>query len=70
MPVTGVPNNPNPARVINMSLGGATSCPQALQDAINVALAQGTVIAVAGAGAILTYVLTSRRADGPRSLAA
>lgn len=47
MPVAGVPDNPNPARVINMSLGGATSCPQALQDAINVALAQGTVIAVA-----------------------
>lgn len=47
MPVAGVPDNPNPARVINMSLGGATSCPQALQDAINVALTQGTVIAVA-----------------------
>jgi serine protease len=47
MPVSGVPNNPNPAKVINMSLGGATSCPQALQDAIDVALAQGTVIAVA-----------------------
>jgi serine protease len=47
MPVGGVPNNPNPAKVINMSLGGATSCPQALQDAIDVALAQGTVVTVA-----------------------
>ena len=47
MPVAGVPTNPNPAQVINMSLGGATSCPQALQDAIDVALAQGTVITVA-----------------------
>ena len=47
MPVVGAPNNPNPAKVINMSLGGATSCPQALQDAIDVALAQGTVITVA-----------------------
>jgi serine protease len=47
MPVAGAPNNPNPAKVINMSLGGATSCPQALQDAIDVALAQGTVITVA-----------------------
>ncbi|HEY2863443.1 MAG TPA: S8 family serine peptidase [Casimicrobiaceae bacterium] len=47
MPVAGVPNNPNPAKVINMSLGGATSCPQSLQDAIDVALAQGTVITVA-----------------------
>ena len=47
MPVGGAPNNPNPAKVINMSLGGATSCPQALQDAIDVALAQGTVVTVA-----------------------
>ena len=45
--VAGAPANPNPARVINMSLGGATSCPQALQDAINLALAQGAVITVA-----------------------
>ena len=37
---------------------------------ISSAVPMGTVIAVAGAGAILTYVLTSRRADGPRSLAA
>ena len=37
---------------------------------ITSAVPMGTVIAVAGAGAILTYVLTSRRADGPRSLAA
>ena len=46
-PVAGVPPNPNPARVINMSLGGTTTCPQAFQDAINIALAQGTVIAAA-----------------------
>jgi len=30
-----------------MSLGGQSSCPQALQDAINVALAQGVVVSVA-----------------------
>jgi serine protease len=46
-PVAGAPLNPNPARVINMSLGGQSSCPQALQDAINVALAQGVVISIA-----------------------
>jgi serine protease len=46
-PVLGVTTNPAPARVINMSLGGETACPQALQDAINIALAQGTVIVVA-----------------------
>jgi serine protease len=45
--VAGAPANPNPARVINLSLGGATPCPQALQDAVNLAVAQGAVITVA-----------------------
>ncbi|HEX8012375.1 MAG TPA: S8 family peptidase [Casimicrobiaceae bacterium] len=49
VPVAGVPPNPNPARVINLSLGGIGSCPQSFQDAINTALAQGAVI-VASAG--------------------
>jgi serine protease len=47
--VPGAPLNPNPARVINMSLGGFGLCPQAFQDAVNVALAQGVVV-VAAAG--------------------
>jgi len=47
LPVFGAPANPNPARVINMSLGGPTSCPQALQEAIDEALAQGAVVTVA-----------------------
>jgi subtilisin family serine protease len=47
VPVAGVPPNPNPARVLNMSLGGFGSCPQAFQDGINTALAQGAVIVVA-----------------------
>jgi hypothetical protein len=44
-----VPNNPNPARVINMSLGAPVSCSQApaLQSAINDAVAAGTVVVVA-----------------------
>jgi len=46
-PVAGAPPNPNPARVINMSLGGESTCPQAVQDSINVALAQGVVVAIA-----------------------
>jgi subtilisin family serine protease len=49
VPVLGVPPNPNPARVINMSLGGLGSCPQSFQEAVNTALAQGAVI-VAAAG--------------------
>ena len=47
LPVAGAPANPSPARVINMSLGGPTACPQALQDAINMVLAQGAVVTVA-----------------------
>jgi serine protease len=47
VPVAGVPPNPNPARVINLSLGGAGSCPQSFQDGVNTALAQGAVIVVA-----------------------
>jgi len=46
VPVAGVPPNPNPARVINMSLGGFGACPQSFQDAINTALAQGAVVVV------------------------
>jgi len=60
--VPGVPPNPNPARVINMSLGGTITCPQALQDAINAAMAQGTVIAVA-AGNESTDALNSAPAN-------
>ena len=51
MPVAGVPPNPNPARVINMSLGGLGYCPQSLQDAINTALAQGAVVVVSAGNA-------------------
>jgi len=60
--VPGVPPNPNPARVINMSLGGTITCPQALQDAINSAMAQGAVIAVA-AGNESTDALNSAPAN-------
>jgi len=41
--------NPNPARVINMSLGGGGACPASYQDAVNQILAKGVVV-VASAG--------------------
>lgn len=49
LPVPGVPNNPQPASVINMSLGAPVACTQApsLQAAINDAVAAGTVVVVA-----------------------
>lgn len=50
-PVSGVPANAWPARVINMSLGGqpGTACPAYLQDAITEANRRGAVV-VAAAG--------------------
>ncbi|HEX9300870.1 MAG TPA: S8 family peptidase, partial [Casimicrobiaceae bacterium] len=47
VPVEGVPPNPYPAKVINMSLGGLGGCANAVQEAIDDALAQGAVIVVA-----------------------
>ncbi|MBS0319737.1 MAG: S8 family peptidase [Proteobacteria bacterium] len=47
VPIDGVPPNPYPARVINMSLGGYGSCDGALQEAVDTALAQGAVVVVA-----------------------
>lgn len=46
--VYGVPNNPTPAKVINMSLGGSKSyCPSYLQSVINEVVNAGTTIVVA-----------------------
>ena len=47
IPVAGLPTNSNPADVINMSLGGAGSCPGFMQDAIDAATAAGSVVVVA-----------------------
>jgi serine protease len=44
--VPGVPANTNPARVINMSLGGRSSCGSAMQSAINSAVNAGTTVVV------------------------
>lgn len=41
--------NPNPAKIINMSLGGTGSCPSSYQDAVNQITAKGILI-VASAG--------------------
>lgn len=47
--VPGVPDNPTPAHIINLSLGGSSACSTAMQDAINIAIENGTaVIAAAG----------------------
>jgi serine protease len=45
--VTGVPANPTPARVINLSLGGVGACDITTQNAINSARSRGAVVVVA-----------------------
>jgi len=45
--VSGVPANPNPAKVINMSLGGSGACDATTQAAINSARSRGTVVVIA-----------------------
>ncbi|MEA9912202.1 S8 family peptidase [Xanthomonas campestris pv. raphani] len=45
--VSGIPANANPAEVINMSLGGGSSCSTTMQNAINGAVSRGTTVVVA-----------------------
>ncbi|MEV6958020.1 S8 family serine peptidase [Streptomyces sp. NPDC051207] len=45
--VSGVPANPNVAKVINMSLGGSGTCSTATQNAINGAVGRGSTVVVA-----------------------
>jgi len=45
--VPGVPANPTPARVINLSIGGTGPCGNAFQSAINDARSRGSVVVVA-----------------------
>jgi serine protease len=47
--VTGVPLNTNPARVVNLSLGGEAPCSTAYQNALDFARSKGAVV-VAAAG--------------------
>ncbi len=49
LPVAGVPDNPNPAKVINLSLGSLGRCPPRYVDVIKQAIARGVII-VAAAG--------------------
>lgn len=51
LPVPGVPSNPNPAQIINLSLSGYSpnGCNQIYQEAIDAAIGQGALV-VAAAG--------------------
>ena len=45
--VSGLPANPTPSGVLNLSLGGSGACSSTYQNAINAAVAAGTVVVVA-----------------------
>lgn len=47
LPVSGVPANPTPNSVVNISLGGSGPCGSTFQNAIDAAVAAGTVVVVA-----------------------
>lgn len=50
LPIEGVPNNPNPARILNMSLGAINDdCPDYVQAGVDNATAAGAIV-VAAAG--------------------
>ena len=60
--VSGVPANPTPARVINLSLGGTEACSATFQNAINTATARGSLV-VAAAGNETAQASTSSPAN-------
>jgi serine protease len=49
--VSGLPINPNPAQVLNLSLGGSGSCSITVQNAIDTARSLGTTVVVAAGNA-------------------
>ncbi len=71
VPVAGVPNNPNPARVLNLSLGGYGPCSSNEQSAVDAALARGAVVVVAaGNDATLASDFSPANCKGVVSVAA
>jgi serine protease len=51
LPITGVPDNPHPAHVVNLSLGSDGACPKYFQNVVNLVFAKGfTRAIVASAG--------------------
>lgn len=75
--VSGVPANANPAKVLNLSLGGSGSCPATTQNAINTARSNGAVVVVAAGNSnsdvsgftpgncngVISVAATNRQAD-------
>lgn len=77
LPVTGLPTNPNPARVINLSFGGSQPCDAAYQSTIDAVTNAGALVVVAAGneGGALSrpadcqrvMTVTSARKDGAKA---
>ena len=69
--VAGIADNPNPAQVLNMSLGGASACSNTYQQAINAVRATGaTIVVAAGNSNTDAAGFTPASCDGVVSVAA
>jgi serine protease len=66
LPVSGVPANPNPARVINLSFGGDQPCSPAYQSTIDAVTNAGALVVVAAGNSDTTL---TRPADCRRVMA-
>ena len=70
LPVAGVPANPTPAKVINLSFGGSEPCSQAYQNTIDEVTAAGALVVVAaGNGLPQGNPALTRPADCQRVMA-
>jgi len=71
LPVPGIPDNRNPARVLNLSLGGGGKCSRTYQDAIAAVVAKGaTVVVAAGNNSGLASNRQPASCDGVIAVAA
>ena len=59
LPVVGIPDNPNPANVVNLSLGGATECTRAWQDVIDELTALNIIFVMAAGNEARNALRTS-----------
>jgi serine protease len=64
LPVSGVPINPNPAQVISLSLGGDNSCGTYMQNAVDAAIAAGSVIVAATGNAGVEGLISPAACNG------
>lgn len=67
--VDGVPTNPNPARVINMSLGGTGTCNQAYVDVFNQLTAAGVTVVISAGNSEGLAVQTPANCPGAVAVA-